>query len=161
MQIPSLFFCATQRSQIFACGFDLAVAACTHGWYNESDSIIPCAVPAREKEKAGILWSFLHCKNGSDIRGVAVETKGGQPVNLTREAVVPIAAAFARWLMQRTGKAQVRGRRARFAHFRARHCRLGAGGAWRRRPCAQTSHWPAPPPCSCAPCWARSLLTAQ
>lgn len=47
-------------------------------------------------------------QNGSDIRGVAVETKGGQPVNLTREAVVPIAAAFARWLMQRTGKAQVR-----------------------------------------------------
>ena len=47
-------------------------------------------------------------QNGSDIRGVAVETKGGQPVNLTREAVVPIAATFARWLMQRTGKAQVR-----------------------------------------------------
>ena len=46
-------------------------------------------------------------QNGSDIRGVASEG-GGQPVNLTDEAVYALAGAFAAWLRQRTGKAALR-----------------------------------------------------
>lgn len=40
---------------------------------------------------------FLKLQNGSDIRGVALETDG-KPVNLTSEAAGKIGAAFARWL---------------------------------------------------------------
>lgn len=44
-------------------------------------------------------------KSGTDIRGVASEGVAGQPVNLTDEVVAAIAAGFAKWLSQRTGKA--------------------------------------------------------
>ena len=60
------------------------------------------------KKKGWDIMELSALQNGSDIRGVAVDAKNGQPVNLTREAVVPIARAFARWLKQRTGKEQVR-----------------------------------------------------
>lgn len=44
-------------------------------------------------------WKNL--QNGSDIRGYAIETEGGQPVNLTDEAVESIAASFGAWLSKR------------------------------------------------------------
>ena len=37
-------------------------------------------------------------QNGSDIRGVAMKTEGGKPVNLTDEAVMDLARGFAEWL---------------------------------------------------------------
>ena len=49
--------------------------------------------------------SDLHrLQNGSDIRGVALAVPGGRPVDLTEEACARVAAAFVRWLAQRTGK---------------------------------------------------------
>ncbi len=46
-------------------------------------------------------WKNL--KNGSDIRGIAVESENN-PINLTDEAVSAIAAAFGLWLCKKTGK---------------------------------------------------------
>ena len=43
-------------------------------------------------------------KSGTDIRGVAVDGVPGEPLNLTDETVSAMAAAFLRWLSQRTGK---------------------------------------------------------
>lgn len=40
-------------------------------------------------------------KSGTDIRGTAVETECGVPVELTDEAVIRIVRAFATWLMHR------------------------------------------------------------
>ena len=40
-------------------------------------------------------------KSGTDIRGIAVETEGGAPVQLTDEAVIRIVRAFATWLMKK------------------------------------------------------------
>lgn len=48
--------------------------------------------------------ALMRLQNGSDVRGVAMETEGGPPVNLTEEAVCRIAGAFAGWLAERTGK---------------------------------------------------------
>lgn len=44
-------------------------------------------------------------QNGSDIRGVAMEIPGGKAVNLTAEAAADLAAGFAYWLSEKTGKA--------------------------------------------------------
>lgn len=44
-------------------------------------------------------------QNGSDVRGVALSIPGGKPVDLTEAACGRIAAAFVRWLSQKTGKA--------------------------------------------------------
>ncbi len=52
------------------------------------------------------LTEYLTLKNGSDVRGVAIE--GKDPVNLTEEAVENIAKAFCVWLISHTGKTQVR-----------------------------------------------------
>ena len=46
---------------------------------------------------------FLTLQNGSDVRGVAVA--GGEPVNLTAEAVNRIAGGFAKFLSDKLGKA--------------------------------------------------------
>lgn len=43
-------------------------------------------------------------QNGSDIRGVAIETEGGKPVNLTQNSVVRIGAAFALFAADRANK---------------------------------------------------------
>ena len=43
-------------------------------------------------------------QNGSDIRGVALLTEGGKPVNLTDEAVSDLARGFVAWLSEKTGK---------------------------------------------------------
>ena len=36
------------------------------------------------------MTDFKKLQNGSDIRGVAIETEGGKPVNLTQNSVVRI-----------------------------------------------------------------------
>lgn len=47
---------------------------------------------------------WKHLKSGTDIRGVALEGVEGQSVDLTSEVIEKIAAAFALWLEQKTGK---------------------------------------------------------
>lgn len=47
---------------------------------------------------------WKHFKSGTDIRGVALDGVEGQPLDLTDEVVERMAAAFALWLSERTGK---------------------------------------------------------
>lgn len=47
---------------------------------------------------------FKSLQNGSDVRGVAFKTEGGQPVNLTPYISARIACGFVTWLAARTGK---------------------------------------------------------
>ena len=47
-------------------------------------------------------WKAL--KSGSDIRGVAIDGVEGEPLNLTDEVVRRVAAGWAAWLAQRSGK---------------------------------------------------------
>ena len=51
--------------------------------------------------------SYLHLKNGSDVRGVACEGIEGEHVTLSEEIAENIAKAFCVWLISRTGKTQV------------------------------------------------------
>lgn len=46
---------------------------------------------------------YMKLQNGSDIRGVAIATEGGKPVNLTKECVHAIGGAFAKWLKEKLG----------------------------------------------------------
>ncbi|GHU61482.1 phosphoglucomutase [Clostridia bacterium] len=48
--------------------------------------------------------TLLNLQNGSDVRGVAMETEGGAPVNLTPDIAEQIATAFSLWLADRTNK---------------------------------------------------------
>ena len=48
--------------------------------------------------------ALLSLQNGSDVRGVALAVPGGKAVNLTGRETAAIAAAFVRWLAQRTGR---------------------------------------------------------
>ena len=48
--------------------------------------------------------SLSKLQNGSDVRGVALAVEGGAPVNLTPSIAGRIAAAFAGWLAEQTGK---------------------------------------------------------
>jgi len=50
------------------------------------------------------LNDWLKLKNGTDVRGVALEGVQGESVNLTDEVVTTIASAFTVWLKQKTGK---------------------------------------------------------
>lgn len=50
---------------------------------------------------------WLSLKNGTDIRGIAVENEFGEEVNLTNEVVTAIARAFCVWLSQKTGKGKL------------------------------------------------------
>lgn len=52
--------------------------------------------------------SLTQLKNGSDVRGVALQEEGGAPVTLSPEAAGRIAASFAAWLQRRLGKQSVR-----------------------------------------------------
>ncbi|MBQ9727983.1 MAG: phosphomannomutase/phosphoglucomutase [Clostridia bacterium] len=54
------------------------------------------------------LQDYLKLRNGSDVRGVAVDGVENEPVTLTTEAVENIAKAFCVWLITRTGKIKVR-----------------------------------------------------
>lgn len=47
---------------------------------------------------------LMRLQNGSDIRGVAVESEQNPVVTLTGEAVELISRAFVRWLSEKTGK---------------------------------------------------------
>ncbi len=51
---------------------------------------------------------YRKLQNGSDVRGTAVAGVEGDPVNLTRDAVVCISRAFIQWLKKKTGKDAVR-----------------------------------------------------
>ena len=51
---------------------------------------------------------YKKLQNGSDIRGVALEGIEGQHVNLTEQVCKDIGRGFARWLMNKTGKQQLR-----------------------------------------------------
>ena len=51
---------------------------------------------------------YSKLQNGSDIRGVALEGIEGQPINLTEQASRDIGRGFALWLMEKTGKKQLR-----------------------------------------------------
>ncbi|MBE7079390.1 MAG: phosphomannomutase/phosphoglucomutase [Clostridiales bacterium] len=53
------------------------------------------------------LQDYLRLKNGSDVRGVAIDGVEGEPVTLTEEAAENIAKAFCVWLLSRTGKTRV------------------------------------------------------
>ena len=48
--------------------------------------------------------NYLHLQNGSDVRGVALPGVEGEEVTLTPEAASDIAAAFAIWISEKTGK---------------------------------------------------------
>lgn len=50
------------------------------------------------------MGDYRALQNGSDIRGVALEGVAGEPMNLTEQAARELAAAFALWLSQKTGK---------------------------------------------------------
>lgn len=51
---------------------------------------------------------YKKLQNGSDIRGVALEGIEGQHINLTEQACRDIGRGFALWLMDRTGKTDIR-----------------------------------------------------
>lgn len=51
---------------------------------------------------------YKNLRNGSDIRGVALDGVEGQPVNLTEQACKDIGRGFALWLKKRLGKDTLR-----------------------------------------------------
>ena len=51
---------------------------------------------------------YSKLQNGSDIRGVALEGIEGQHINLTEQACKDIGRGFALWLIQKTGKQDLR-----------------------------------------------------
>jgi len=53
------------------------------------------------------LQDWLKLKNGTDVRGVALEGVEGESVNLTDEVVTQIAKAFTVWLKKRLNKSEV------------------------------------------------------
>ena len=50
------------------------------------------------------LQEYLNLRNGTDVRGVAVDGVAGEPITLTSEAAKHIVAAFCKWLAKKTGK---------------------------------------------------------
>lgn len=56
----------------------------------------------------GITLDWLSLKNGTDVRGVALEGVEGENVNLTEEVVTRIAKGFTYWLGEKTGKKAMR-----------------------------------------------------
>ena len=64
---------------------------------------------------------WKHLKSGTDIRGVALEGAPGQSVDLTDEIIGSIAAAFALWLQNKTGKKKNTGHRPRQPPFGPSH----------------------------------------
>lgn len=51
---------------------------------------------------------FAKLQNGSDIRGVAIQTEGGRSVDLTPDAAYAIGRAFARVLKAKLNKDDIR-----------------------------------------------------
>ncbi len=52
--------------------------------------------------------SYSELQNGSDIRGIALENETGEKVNLTDKAACDLAAAFVKWISEKTGKTDIR-----------------------------------------------------
>ncbi len=50
------------------------------------------------------LQDYLNLRNGTDVRGVAVDGVKGEPITLTPAAAQNIVAAFCRWLSAKMGK---------------------------------------------------------
>ena len=57
-----------------------------------------------KKDTKMTLEQYLNLRNGTDVRGVAVDGIKGEPITLTKEAAQIIVAAFCRWLSAKTGK---------------------------------------------------------
>lgn len=51
---------------------------------------------------------YMKLQNGSDIRGVAIETEGGKPVNLTKDVAMAVGGAFAKWIREKCGEGACR-----------------------------------------------------
>lgn len=51
-----------------------------------------------------IIKGISELQNGTDVRGIAVDSVKDEPVNLTSNIVMKIAYAFSLWLQQKTGK---------------------------------------------------------
>ncbi len=51
---------------------------------------------------------WLSLQNGSDVRGVALDGVEGQPITLTEEIARTIGYAFAKWLSERSGNANLK-----------------------------------------------------
>ncbi|KAL4451395.1 hypothetical protein ABPG77_009467 [Micractinium sp. CCAP 211/92] len=60
-------------------------------------------LPASSADKEA-LAAYLKVQNGSDVRGVAIDTKPSEPVTLTPSMMFFIGQAFAEWLSERKGK---------------------------------------------------------
>ena len=59
---------------------------------------------------------WLQLKNGTDVRGTAIDGGAEDPVTLTDEAVLAIARAFCVWVKAKTGIERPVIRRRRFRH---------------------------------------------
>ena len=53
------------------------------------------------------LQEYLKLRNGTDVRGVAMDGVADEPITLTEEAAENVAKAFCVWLITHTGKTQV------------------------------------------------------
>ena len=76
---------------------------------------------------------YKKLQNGSDIRGIAIDGIDGEKPNLTPKEANHIAAGFAKWLREKTGREDVTiavGRDIRAGSFR----RPAAGFLQRRHP---------------------------
>lgn len=62
----------------------------------------------RASRKEDTDMDYRKLQNGSDIRGVALEGIEGQHINLTEQACRDIGRGFALWLIQKTGKNDLR-----------------------------------------------------
>mmetsp|Transcript_36562 Transcript_36562/g.146138 ORF Transcript_36562/g.146138 Transcript_36562/m.146138 type:complete len:120 (+) Transcript_36562:294-653(+) len=58
----------------------------------------------RDRAKSSVVEAFIKVQNGSDVRGVAMDTFPEEPVTLKREYVAEIASSFARWVATVKGK---------------------------------------------------------
>ena len=53
------------------------------------------------------LQEYLNLRNGTDVRGVAVDGVAGEPITLTPEVAKHIVGAFCKWLSNKTGKEEL------------------------------------------------------
>ncbi|KAJ8902683.1 hypothetical protein NDN08_006003 [Rhodosorus marinus] len=58
----------------------------------------------RDRAKSSVVDAFIKVQNGSDVRGVAMDTFPEEPVTLKKEYVAEIASSFARWVATVKGK---------------------------------------------------------
>ena len=66
---------------------------------------ITCRINVENAERSCMtLQDWLKLKNGTDVRGTAIEGVENDPVTLTDEAVLGIARAFCVWVQKRTGE---------------------------------------------------------